>query len=53
VIDGDQPGGGGTDRLRMKIWDGGGVVFDNQQGASDSDDPVTALSGGSIVIHQK
>ena len=53
AIDGDQTGGGGVDRLRMKIWDASGVVFDNQLGAPDSDDPATALSGGSIVIHKK
>jgi hypothetical protein len=52
VIDGQRSGGGGIDRLRMKIWDDGGVVFDNQQGATDDDEPATALNGGSIVIHK-
>lgn len=52
VIDGQRPGGGGTDKLRMKVWDGNGIVYDNQTGGADQDDPTTALSGGSIVIHK-
>jgi len=32
--------------------DGDAVVYDNQMGASDADDPTTALGGGSIVIHK-
>lgn len=52
AIDGNGPGGDGVDRFRMKVWGDAGVVFDNQQGAADGDDPVTALSGGNIVIHK-
>ena len=52
LIDGQVSGGGGLDRLRMKIWDPSGVVFDNQMGVADGDDPATALAGGSIVIHK-
>lgn len=44
---------GSPDRLRMHISGPGGVVFDNQMGAGDSDDPVTSLGGGNIVIHNK
>lgn len=53
ATDGQRPGGGGTDRLRLKVWDqtSGGIVYDNQIGANDNADPSTALSGGSIVIH--
>lgn len=52
AIDGDQPGGGGTDKFRIRIWsDGGGLVYDNQLNAPDSDDPTTVLGGGSIQIH--
>jgi hypothetical protein len=36
----------------MKIWGDDGVVFDNQVGGADGDDPTTALAGGSIVIHK-
>lgn len=50
AIDGDA---GAPDRLRMKIWNAGGLVFDNQLGAGDGDDPVTALAGGNIVVHKK
>ena len=52
AIDGDLPGGGGIDRFRIKIWSGGGIVYDNQMGADDNGDPTTALGGGSIVIHK-
>ena len=47
-------GGGGVDRFRIRIWDknGGGLVYDNQLNAPDSDEPTTALGGGSIVIHK-
>jgi hypothetical protein len=52
AIDGQQPGGGGIDKFRIKIWDSADViVYDNQTGASDTADPTTALGGGSIVIH--
>jgi hypothetical protein len=54
AIDGQVSGGGGLDRLRMKIWDigSGRVVYDNQPGAPDSGDDATELAGGSIVIHK-
>jgi hypothetical protein len=54
AIDGQQPGGGGSDRFRIKIWDrlSDVVVYDNQVGATENADPVTAVQGGSIVIHK-
>ncbi|MGH9802085.1 MAG: HYR domain-containing protein, partial [Blastocatellia bacterium] len=54
AIDGQINGGGGQDKLRMKIWNnsGGGLVYDNQFNAPDSDNPTTVLGGGSIVIHK-
>jgi len=52
AIDGNQPGGGGQDKFRMRIWsDANGLIYDNQLNAPDSDDPTTVLGGGSIVIH--
>ena len=56
AIDGQITGGGGTDKLRIKIWDvsSGALVYDNQVACGDSSDgadPCTALAGGSIVIH--
>jgi hypothetical protein len=53
VIDG-QISGAGVDRFRMKIWDEatGNVVYDTQPGDSDTADPTTPISGGSIVISQ-
>ncbi len=53
AIDGQRPGGGGSDKFRIRIWnnDGGGLVYDNQLNDPDSADPTTLLGGGSIVIH--
>ncbi len=54
AIDGQISGGGGQDKLRMKIWDnsGGGLVYDNLFNAPDSSNPTTVLGGGNIVIHK-
>jgi hypothetical protein len=57
AIDGQINGGGGVDKFRIKIWDKetGNIVYDNQIGASDTSDtadPITAIAGGSIVIHK-
>jgi PKD repeat protein len=54
AMDGALPGGGGTDKFRIKLWDEatGTVIYDNQLGGSDTDDPTTAIQGGSIVIHK-
>jgi PKD repeat protein len=54
--DGSLPGGGGSDKFRIKIVDKatGAVVYDNQATSSDDDLTAgTAISGGSIVIHSK
>ena len=53
--DGQVSGGGGIDRFRIKIWQGnpGNVIYDNERTSPDGADPVTALGGGSIVIHKK
>ena len=52
-IDGQINGGGGLDKFRIKIIDKttGNVLYDNQQGASDTSDPATAIDSGSITIH--
>jgi PKD repeat protein len=54
AIDGSVSGGGGQDRLRLKVWDrdqGDAIVYDNQMAAADDDDPTTVIGGGSIKIH--
>ena len=52
-IDGDQPGGGGQDKMRIRIWsDSDGLVYDNQLNAPETDAPTTALGGGSITFHR-
>ncbi len=52
VIDGNLPGGGGVDKFRIKIWEKttGIIVYDNQMGASDADDPIMPIPGGDISI---
>lgn len=52
AIDGARPGGGGSDKFRLKITGPGGVVYDNNMGQSDAADPSTLIDGGRIVIHQ-
>ena len=55
VIDGQQSGGGGTDKFRIRIWseNGGGLLYDNQLNAPDSADPTTIIGGGQITIRKK
>jgi hypothetical protein len=55
AIDGQIGGGGGADKLRMKIWDNASnsIVYDNQIDAADSANPTTTLGGGSIAIHKE
>ena len=45
---------GSPDKFRIKIWDKatGEVIYDNQLGAVDTADPITAIQGGSIVVHK-
>ena len=47
-------GGGGQDKFRIKIWDraSANIIYDNQLGSSDSDNPTTTIGGGSIIIHR-
>jgi PKD repeat protein len=54
AVDGQETGGGGVDKFRIKIWDvaTGDVVYDNQMGSADDAEATTALGGGSIVIHK-
>jgi hypothetical protein len=52
AIDGDFPGGDNVDRFRIKITGPGGIVYDNQIGGGDDDNPSMAVGGGSIVIHK-
>jgi PKD repeat protein len=54
AIDGDVTGGGGIDKFRIKIWDKATdtIVYDNNLGADDDAVPTTALTHGSIKIHQ-
>jgi len=52
AIDGQKTG---VDMFRIKIWDkdnNDAIVFDNNLGLPDNEDPVTALSSGQITIHK-
>ena len=52
AYDGQRPGGDGSDRLRLKIWNAGGSVYDNASGSDDlGQSPLQPIGGGSIVIH--
>lgn len=44
--------GGGTDKLRMKIWekDTGTIIYDNQLGDSDNSPVTTDISRGIVII---
>jgi len=55
AVDGQVDGGGGVDRIRVKIWDtaNGRVVYDSQAGAPDNANPSTAIQGGAIVVHSR
>ena len=54
AIDGQRPGGGGTDKFRIKIWLKYGnedyPIYDNQMGDGDLGPLTTEIGGGSIQI---
>ena len=57
AIDGDLKGKGQPDKFRIRIFGVNGdgteyTIYDNQQGEPIDADPVTSISGGSIVIHK-
>ena len=54
AIDGDMKSTAVADKFRIKIWSTatGAIIYDNQLGAADNADALTALGGGSIVIHE-
>jgi len=54
AVDGQITGGGGVDKLRMRIWENisDTVVYDNQLGDVEDADASTVLGGGSIVVHK-
>jgi hypothetical protein len=57
ATDGQQPGGGGVDKFRIKITDRatGQLIYDNATDSSDDIDSANpqAIGGGSIVIHKQ
>ena len=53
AIDGDLQDGDGVDKFRIKIWnkDTDKLVYDNNLGNDEEAPPTTALTQGSIKIH--
>ena len=43
----------GPDGVRIRIWNAGGVVFDNQPGLADDAWTVTPLGGGNISVKER
>ena len=54
ATDGDEPGGGGTDKFRIKVWQmaDGTIVFDNVLGSSDDINSANpqVIGAGSVNI---
>lgn len=51
ATDGTRPGGGGVDRLHLKVWAAsGGVIYDNEPGVADDANATYAIDSGKIVI---
>ena len=50
ALDGKRAGTGQTDRIRIKIWNAGGVLFDSDPGSPESANPATPVERGGIVI---
>ena len=54
AIDGDLSNASKNDLFRIKIWDkvSGAVIYDNQPGELDTNDPTTKIQGGEITVHK-
>ena len=54
VIDGEFDGTG-IDKIRMKVYNRNtnAIIYDNQPGASDADDPITAIGANSEIFIQE
>ena len=48
IVDGDQPGGGDEDLLRISIWDESGVLYDDQPGDPVDAYPTRVIADGKI-----
>ena len=42
--------GGGPDKIRIKVWKGNKVIYDNQPGAADGATPTAAIGNGQIRL---
>lgn len=50
LTDGQAPGGGGIDRMRIRIWSDGQQIFDNEPGRPNEAPPTAALGGGTVQL---
>jgi hypothetical protein len=52
VVDGQRPGGGGFDRLHLKVWStgSGAVVYDNEPTVPDTANATARITAGTIAI---
>lgn len=53
--DGDANGGGGFGKFRIMIYIEATdeIVYDNELGMADDEDPTTIIESGAIVVHKK
>jgi hypothetical protein len=53
AVAGSQPGGGGTDLIRLMLWDSatGQIIYDSQPGAPETAAPTTPLGAGKLSVH--
>lgn len=50
AVDGQRPGGDGTDRIRIQVWTDSGVVLDTQPPTQRAAGPTTPVERGGIRI---
>jgi len=54
-VDGDLKGPDLPDTFRIKIWDKDNndvIIYDNEPGMGEGEEPTTTIGGGQIVIHE-
>ncbi len=44
--------GGSDDKVRIRIWNDAGTVYDNQPGAAIPTPATTSLGGGNVTVHR-
>ncbi|SMO56820.1 TolB family protein [Fodinibius sediminis] len=52
AVDGSLNEGNESDKIRIKIWDETGIIYDTNQGNADDANPTMEITRGDITIHQ-